>query len=357
MMREKIAEELLPEKMEEQQLMDAGNPILLWDMIVEILSWLPPKSLCRFRSVSKPWKYLICNLNFVKFHFKKSSENKDVFYRRQRVMFTMPDGNSIYSLNLDNLLLCYDENYSDIGDLVAPEVDLVRAEFPCGRIEDLLYCEGLLLCKLGKPEQLYLVNPTTREAKKLPEGPKYFDHKGFGFDHSADDYKVVYAVYSKWLDNFDFSVYSLKTNSWKVVKSPIQYNDADTTHGVLLNGSVHWVMTKVGKESSLVIVSFHLAEEEFREMPLPLKGSGFIPNEYYVLGVFRDCLCLTRCDDFKIHDEFWVIKHYGIRQSWTNIKTSFRYSKLYHMSFWKDNHDLLLLDYQFGMYDFNEKSF
>lgn len=170
---------------------------------------------------------------------------------------------------------------------------------------------------------MYLVNPATGEAKKLPEGPKYFDHKGFGFDHSAEDYKVVCAVYSKRLDTFDFSVYSLKTDSWRVVKSPIQYNDADTTHGVLLNGSVHWVMTKVGKESSPVIVSFHLAEEEFREIPLPLKGSGFIPNEYYVLGVLRDCLCLTRCDDFKIHDEFWVMKNYGIRQSWTNIKTSF----------------------------------
>ncbi|KAM1415520.1 hypothetical protein ACFX2I_007162 [Malus domestica] len=116
-------------------------------------------------------------------------------------------------------------------------------------------------------------------------------------------------------------------------------------------------MTKVGKESSPVIVSFHLAEEEFREIPLPLKGSGLIPNEYYVVGVFRYCLCLTRCDDFKIHDEFWVMKHYGIRQSWTNIKTSFRYSELYHTSFWKDSHDLLLLDYQFVMYDFNKKSF
>ncbi|KAM1873460.1 hypothetical protein ACFX13_007292 [Malus domestica] len=153
--------------MEEQQLM----PVLPWDMIVEILSWLPPKSLCRSGL--------------------------------RRVMFTMPDGNSIYSLNLDNLLLSYDENYSDIGDLVAPEVGLVRTEFPCGRIEDLLYCKGLLLCELGKPEQLYLVNPATREAKKLPEGPKYLDHKGFGFDHSANDYKVVCAVYPKRLDTFD----------------------------------------------------------------------------------------------------------------------------------------------------------
>ncbi|KAM1758061.1 hypothetical protein ACFX11_007231 [Malus domestica] len=135
-LREKIAEELLPEKMEEWQLMDAGNPVLPWDMIVEILSWLPPKSLCRFTSVSKPWKSLVYNPNFVKFH-----------------------------------------------------------------------------------------------------------------------------------------------------------------------------------------------------------------------------LCLTRCDDFKIHDEFWVMKHYGIRLSWTNIKTSFRYSELYHTSFWKDSHDLLLLDCQFVMYDFNKKSF
>ncbi|KAB2606098.1 F-box/kelch-repeat protein [Pyrus ussuriensis x Pyrus communis] len=174
-----MAEELLPEKMEEQQLMDAGNHVLPWDMIVEILSWLPPKSLCRFR---------------------------------RSIMFTMPDGNSIYSLNLDNLLLSYDENYSDIGDLVAPER----------------------------------------------------------------------------LDTFDFSVYSLKTDSWRVVKSPIQYNDADTTHGVPVEWKCSLVMTKVGKESSPVIVSFHLAEEEFREIPLPLKVREF--PEFENAGIYMESL-------------------------------------------------------------------
>ncbi|AES60596.1 F-box and associated interaction domain protein [Medicago truncatula] len=46
--------------------------ILSNDLILEVLSFLPVRSLIRFRSVSKCWKTLISDPTFVKLHLHKS---------------------------------------------------------------------------------------------------------------------------------------------------------------------------------------------------------------------------------------------------------------------------------------------
>lgn len=66
--------------------------------------------------------------------------------------------------------------------------------------------------------------------------------------------------------------------------------------------------------STLVLISFPLTEEEeVREIPLP-RGLHVIEN--YVISVFRECLCLGG----EINQEFWVMKEYGVRESWTQNK-------------------------------------
>lgn len=54
-------------------------------------------------------------------------------------------------------------------------------------------CNNLALCKLNSWEELYIVNPATKESRQLPAAP-YSDRFmafGFGFDDSIEDYKVV----------------------------------------------------------------------------------------------------------------------------------------------------------------------
>ncbi|XP_033136709.1 F-box protein At3g17710-like [Brassica rapa] len=45
---------------------------LPWDMEVEILSWLPPRSLVRFRAVCKKWNSLLNDKSFLNQHSSRS---------------------------------------------------------------------------------------------------------------------------------------------------------------------------------------------------------------------------------------------------------------------------------------------
>lgn len=111
--------------------------------------------------------------------------------------------------------------------------------------------------------------------------------------------------------------------------------------GVLLNGALHWLlMDRVGVEHrSSVIISFNLAEENVREIPLPLAS---IDTRDYIVGAFRDCLCLIHSGaDGGMHNEFWIMKEYGVRVSWTKVRISIPYYILRHSGFWKKSHDLL----------------
>ncbi|CAB4308550.1 unnamed protein product [Prunus armeniaca] len=109
--------------------------------------------------------------------------------------------------------------------------------------------------------------------------------------------------------------------------------------GVLLNGALHWLlMDRVGVEhQSSVIISFNLAEENVREIPLPLAS---IDTRNYIVGAFRDCLCLIHSGvDGGMHNEFWIMKEYGVRESWTKIRSPIPYSVVRHSGFWKKSHD------------------
>ncbi|CAB4320811.1 unnamed protein product [Prunus armeniaca] len=107
-----------------------------------------------------------------------------------------------------------------------------------------------------------------------------------------------------------------------------------------MNRGLHWLLDRVGVEHrSSVIISFDLAEENVRELPLPLAS---IDAKDYIVGAFRDFLCVTHYADGVMHNEYWIMKEYGVRESWTKVRISIPYSVLQHSGFWKKSHDLLV---------------
>ncbi|PQQ18769.1 F-box/kelch-repeat protein [Prunus yedoensis var. nudiflora] len=374
--------------MEERRLTIAGNSNsnnvqLPSTMIEEILSRLPVKSLCRFKCVSKPWSSLISDdPSFVASHLCKGfGEDKDdlLFQRRRRVIFTDAAGNGLHSMHLD-----YDDeflnhnnkedassehdnrnrNFFDFDEEVggsnllvttATELQYVYSESSGISVSMLGCCNGLLLCMFLYDPQLYLVNPATRQSKKLPQIPTqytiddlYFCNVyGFGFDSSTHQHKVVNGVvYRRHVRDDDEGgvEFNVDPAEWK---SPL-------------------VGTRVGEDdddhSSLLIVSLVLTQdqEEVREIPLPREINSS-QTRRSKLGVFREWLCVTLEGDYgnatPTYNEFWVMKEYGVGESWTKMRVSIPYCNLSHSGFWTKSHDLMVFKEELVMYNFNDHSF
>ncbi|TXG71236.1 hypothetical protein EZV62_006171 [Acer yangbiense] len=262
------------------------------ELLVNILSRLPVKSLCQFRCVSKSWLALITHPRFVRMHLTQTHREK---------LFITDKKYSIYSVDLESITY-------DVDKVDAAKIDITAFESDLKDMRNLwvIACNGLLFFNLGKC--LWLYNPSTRERKQVPDFDFMMSTElGFGYADSIDDYKLVRLHRIGQI----VDVYSLRKNSWTSIKHDlcIKYMIRKLT-GFPLNGAIHWWIN--GIECKTEIIAFDLVEEKFKTLPLPSE----FHNSF--LGVFRGYLCSSNgfeCDTY----QFWIMKEYGVKESWTRI--------------------------------------
>ncbi|TXG64736.1 hypothetical protein EZV62_011730 [Acer yangbiense] len=292
------------------------------ELIVNILSRLSVKSLCRFRCVSKLWLALINHPRFVKMHLAHTQREK-LFMSAGDSNFFYSRKASLYSIDLESI--SYDVNKVDAVkiDIAAFISDLDIAAFELNHLVKWhTWCiisssNGLLCFRLGK--YFWLYNPSTRERKQVPDFnfPKHMD-SGFGFSYvdSIDDYKLV--ILHRPGNIVD--IYSLRKNSWTSIQHDfcIGYGFFRQL-GFPLNGAIHWDSYYVDYDLNpdtfdRVIIAFDLVEENFKTLQLP---------EFFGLGQFFGLFkgYLSFFDRNKDTYRFWVMKEYGVVASWTIILT------------------------------------
>ncbi|KAI8011655.1 F-box/kelch-repeat protein [Camellia lanceoleosa] len=286
-------------------------PILPQELIADILCRLPVKSLSRFKSVSHSWYSLISNPHFAQTHFTQTTNKKP-----------------------DRLILISDSHTLFSVDYAADSPVATEIHFPS--VEDESYdvwaeilgsCNGLVLALNESDVAMYLLNPSTRESKKIPESPfalnsvNACNRCGLGYDSMSDGFKIVMlSYYDGGVDeesgattetNTIVSVYSLKSDSWRKIQGSSYLHCAGDPSGVYLNGCIHWQALR-GSDYISVIVAFDLGNEVFWEfLPPPLVTNAVLPWFYPpVLGGF---LCLPAYTDV------WVMKEYGKKESWTKF--------------------------------------
>ncbi|GKC70050.1 F-box associated domain containing protein [Tanacetum coccineum] len=166
-------------------------------------------------------------------------------------------------------------------------------------------CNGLLCIVVQGTTFIY--NPSTRILNRLYCGFNYpYWLLGFGYDVFNDDNKVV-AV----LDYNKVKIYSLKTGKWKnICDFPYYY-----LPGIFSNGALHWATCTESSPNMWKIVSLNIAKEAYDEVLLPEYGEG---NMHLELGALGQCLCVL-CNYFKSHADLWVLKVYGVKDSWTKL--------------------------------------
>ncbi|KAL5744974.1 hypothetical protein ACOSP7_026120 [Xanthoceras sorbifolium] len=295
------------------------------EILYNILGRLPVKDLIRYMSVCKSWRDLITHPNFISTHMNLH-RNIDGYVLHHK-MATTRTGLSCFSC------LSYDKTYVEHSSFDIP--------FSCESVYfQLVGSINGLLCLSDSYQYfgrtIYLWNPSIWKLKVLRSS--CFNHNycdignffsvGFGFDHHANDFKIVRIMYfgdfycpyvEKELPRAE--VYSLARNSWRRIGIKAGCYAIDKSATAVVRGAIHWFASRTKEASgSNFILTFDFGSEEFGEIMLPRyhcdRGRPQVS-----LRVLRESLALIVgwYNNYELIEcwDVWVMGEYGMAESWT----------------------------------------
>ncbi|PIN13420.1 hypothetical protein CDL12_13946 [Handroanthus impetiginosus] len=284
------------------------------EIIIEILARVPVKSLLKFRCVSKSWHSLISSSQFIKTHLKNATNKSN--FSNHRVMVTIC--NPHFDLKHCSLRSLMFEPVTVASNIDYPQKNPHKAVWIVGS------CNGLICIAIDEKD-IYLWNPTTRVSRKIPPAAVkmkqgFYYLWGFGYNEPDDDYNIVgiFCVFgSGGVYESIVKIYSLRANSWKRIedfKGGIPLDDS----GKFASGKIHFSATPgIDLDSRWKIVSLDMKNEVYGIVEQPNYGEGYFDS---FLGVLGGCICVL-CNYQKTRADVWVMKEYGVKESWSKVVT------------------------------------
>ncbi|KAL2530864.1 F-box/kelch-repeat protein [Forsythia ovata] len=284
-------------------------PFLPQELIFDIISRLPVKSLVQFRCVCKSWLSLISSPEFAKTHLKISSEKNRGEPDSLAFGRCTEHGVTLHSCNLDSFM-------HETKSINAAEIygdTMVSSLWMIGSINGLI-------CLSVRPNEIFLWNPSIRKSKALPPSGfhcgqySFVSTYGFGYDSLNDDYKVVETF--GFMQGYEYiaevKIYSLRTNSWRSIESwPRTFISGSSC--VFINGAFHWPGRS---QRPWHMTSLNLVTEMYEEVPMP-RYDPVSSLSNLSLGVLRGRLCVF-CK-YNTHLDVWMMNEYGVGKSWTRM--------------------------------------
>ncbi|KAH7864988.1 hypothetical protein Vadar_000866 [Vaccinium darrowii] len=210
------------------------------------------------------------------------------------------------------------------------------------------FCDGLVCVAIKR--EVFLWNPSTGEFMMLPDVDlpyHYFASYGFAYDESIDDYKVVGLFLSS--SSYEVQVYTLRSDSWRRI-GDFPHFVPPKGFGTFVNRALHWSVTNEFNDN---IVSLDLAKETFGEILEPEYGDGCLHKIF--LEVLNGCLCIVRYCDPNACVDVWIMKEYGIKESWTKLFVIPYLSHQIDRLFMLKNGEVLLLHIQSQFVQYSPK--
>lgn len=279
------------------------------EVVLQILSRLPIKSLFRSRTVCKLWYRLVSDKYFIHLYNEASAKNP---------MLLVEVSDSLGSRS--NLIVV--DNQRGVSEF--------SLDFLKDRVKVRASCNGLLCCSSIPDKGVYYVcNPMTREFKLLPKSRErhvtrfYPDGEatlvGLACNLSTQKFNVVLAGYHRTFGHrpdgtFICMVYDSESNKWRKF---VSFQDDQFTHMnknqvVYVNGALHWL---TGSCSCIFVLD--LDYDIWRKMSLPEKVSCGSGNRFYLLES-DGCLSVVQISDAWMR--IWVLREYE-REEWHLVDT------------------------------------
>ena len=298
------------------------------EIVLDILSKLPVKSLLRFRCVCKPWYSSIANPNFISTHLHNHNHIHHHSYVTH-IPRNIPEPSSGSSRSSGQLCtLTCDRTFETISEFRVPFT------FQSGFPHFVGSCNGILcFINYNAPGSnvFYLWNPSIRKFKRLPDNQFPVMTFGIGYGSQNNDFKVVGIswTFAKSKPPPEVGVYSLNSDSWKRVELGISlrpnvfYYNVNTFKALpFVSGHLHWmfkIVEHVGgqeRHSADMLLSFDVNSEKFKQLPLPDdEGSCLLK----LITSFKGKLAMIK---FKIGAQqhstlcsIWMMREYGVIDS------------------------------------------
>ncbi|XVF57101.1 hypothetical protein PTKIN_Ptkin06aG0176600 [Pterospermum kingtungense] len=283
-------------------------------VLTEIMTRLPPKSILRFRCLSKSWKVSLSSPDFITRHLNRVQECQ---YDDMQHLILRSTDCSLQSINCE----AYKKTASNL--------DLPSKYSHHNCFPDVLgSCNGLLCVALSR-KTLILWNPSIKEFKELPLSSPLDDGNedrfGFGYDRSANDYKVIRFVNATQQPvglstSWSANLYSLKSNTWKIIQGVPADFLIDKMPGTLVDGVLYWIVIYSHEEWLFPswILGFDIAFEKFDIVPTP---DGTNNGFDWTLGMIGGSLSLAQNLEEGIF-EMWKLEKKGAnKHGWIKVIT------------------------------------
>ncbi|PRQ38950.1 putative F-box associated interaction domain-containing protein [Rosa chinensis] len=184
-------------------------------------------------------------------------------------------------------------------------------------------CNGLVCLARGHlGDGLYVCNPILGEYISIPSPDKsitcWFKFVGLGFNARTNEYKVLQTC-----SNGESQIYTIGTGVWRSIgmapSGTSMVHSLYSPFNSFLHGALHWFPCSF--DGSQFMQSFNFETEQFRPLPPPFKGHLKLSQHYnhLKLGVLKGCLFLCVFGAYNSEFDMWVMKDYGVQESWTKI--------------------------------------
>ncbi|XP_050229366.1 F-box protein CPR1-like [Mercurialis annua] len=252
------------------------------EVVFQILIRCEVPTVLRWRCVSKQWRAVIDDPDFIKHH-----TNNSITFITDYSSYCIDIGEVLYTLDLEAS-----------GQLYSKSPDLCNILLDSESWYFVGSCNGLLCLQQTDSLEALILNPCTLEKLRISNDlPSCFSDQ-----ERTDGIRIGY----------------VETGETKELAMPYFIDYGISYMGMLTGGALHWLVRRsdgsTGKKR--VILGFDLGTEEFRELPQPEYSATDCKISMSLLGTW---LCICANDGDQLDFDIWVMKEYGVTESWTKL--------------------------------------
>lgn len=267
------------------------------DLVIEILSRLPPKDLCKLRCVSKSWNVLLSrDVEFIAQHIQWWKQKPLMLVRRY-----LSDGISELNKSKITIELTSIDMQGEVTDKLRKQID--------GPVHTFISCGPLtLFCCMYS---LYVCNPSIHQVVRVPYcSNSRLYNSGFAYLPASNEYKIVHMFPHSGNGKMGCEIFTFRTGegvssgSWRRI-GDCPFSAWTDEYPVCVNGTIYWALSSGWKDRS--ILSLDLQSEEFSTISYPIHEPEIKYSFLEYIGM-AGALCVVGFSAEASRMDIWMLK-------------------------------------------------